>query len=397
MIVQQACCMYSVAVAWNPVGYPMHGQHSGERGRGGCFLQALAGCCAVLTPSWRSCKEVCSLWLRSLWPMHHTIRHSQPIVKKKCAVQHASSACCVPKALDVVTAGGRKVSCRPMRNRIQHTCGVCRFAHACSMAAYKTRLSPSVPRSSAQPRTADPISAPPTTSEPAQTLLSISADACEAVLSHLNAAELCQCQLVCKALREAACSDSLWRGLCQRTWQDADAAAWLTPGPSAMPASFRISGSRRDSSSSSSSSLASSSLCLAGQFTSCRQLYPVLLQYHSVVGVWRTANGVEPSLFLFRWGHGCIEGTRLTYEMDISSPTASLVVSIGGGSSDAWIKDLADDECTLAIPPPASLHRSPSEAAQAAAAVAANRVRLMFSRPLWMLQCSTGISVRCSE
>ncbi len=71
------------------------------------------------------------------------------------------------------------------------------------MAAYKARLSPT------GLTTCDPANddLPPPLS-PEQTLLSISADAREAVLANLNAAELCQCQLVCRALRAAAAASS---------------------------------------------------------------------------------------------------------------------------------------------------------------------------------------------
>lgn len=262
----------------------------------------------------------------------------------------ASSACVLSEILDGLV-GGRVV----MLSADAHS-ALAQVTHACRMAAYKARLSPPAPRKIAEPRDVGHI-APQPASEPAHTLLSISADAREAVLSQLNAADLCQCQLVCKALREEACSDSLWRRLCNCQWAGTHAGAWLStsrsnPGP-------------EDSR-------------MSGPYTNYRQLYPALLRYDSVVGVWRAPAGNLTSLFRFRWARDCIEGSRLTYTVGPGGPKTSLSVDIGGSGSNAQIEDLTTDECTLAIPPPAPLHRSPSQGAQAAAAVAANRVRLIW-------------------
>lgn len=232
------------------------------------------------------------------------------------------------------------------------------------MAAYKARISPSKPAAAGSGRTAGATCMPAVEPAPAETLLSIGADAREAVLSHLNAAELCQCQLVCKGLRDAACSDSLWRRLCQRTWQEADPRTWLTSGQSTA-------GNRSSNHDSNTSGRAAPHV--TGPFTCYRQLYPALLWYDGLIGVWRPAAGRDDSLFSFRWGSGCVEAHCFTYSQSSSGAQTSLSVSLGGGGSDAWVSDLRADKCTLAIAPPRRLHRSPSQGAQAAAAVAANR------------------------
>lgn len=235
------------------------------------------------------------------------------------------------------------------------------------MAAYKARISPLGPAAAAYRRSAGATCMPAVESQPVETLLSISADAREAILSHLNAAELCQCQLVCKALRDAACSDSLWRRLCQGTWREADARSWLTSGvPTADTGSS-------DHGSGTSGGAAPH---ITGPFTSYRQLYPALLWYDGLIGVWRPGAGRDDSLFSFRWGSGCVEAHCFTYSQSSSSAQTTLSVSLGGGGGGgtAWVSDLTANKCTLAIPPPRRLHRSPSQGAQAAAAVAANRV-----------------------
>jgi F-box-like len=218
------------------------------------------------------------------------------------------------------------------------------------MAAYKARLSPAMHESSADTGNAGQFHAAPL---PEQTLLSISSDAREAVLAHLNAAELCQCQLVCRALRTAAAADSLWRQLCARTWPQTDAAAWLSPS---IHGGFQY-GKVDDAT-----------------ISNYRQLYPALLRFDSFVGVWREPTGETPSLYCFRWGRGCIEGSRLTYSVGPGGPQASLLRRIFDDNGVIQIEHLTATECTLAMPPPMPLHKSPSQEAQAAAAVANNRV-----------------------
>ena len=219
------------------------------------------------------------------------------------------------------------------------------------MAAYKARLSPTG-LTACDPANDDLL--PPLS--PEQTLLSISADAREAVLANLNAAELCQCQLVCRALRAAATADSLWRRLCVQKWPETDAAAWLSPH--------------------STGSFDRDDLGDDASFSTYRQLYPALLRYGTFTGIWRQPAGDTISLYRIRWGRSCIEGSRLVYGTEPSGTGLTDSRTIFGKNSVVRVEHLTANECTLAIPRLAPQHKSPSQGAQAAAAVATNLVRV---------------------
>jgi F-box-like len=222
------------------------------------------------------------------------------------------------------------------------------------MAAYKARLSPTGFKSS-DPAT-DIGHDLPLPLSPEQTLLSISADAREAVLANLNAAELCQCQLVCRALRVAATADSLWRRLCVQKWPETDTAAWLSPH--------------------STGSIDCDNLGDDASFSNYRQLYPALLRYGTITGIWRQPAGDTISLYRIRWGRSCIEGSRLVYGTEPSGTGLTDSRTIFGKDSVVRVEHLTANECTLAVPRLAPQHKSPSQGAQAAAAVATNLVRM---------------------
>lgn len=242
----------------------------------------------------------------------------------------------------------------------------CTIECARTMAAYKARVSPkAAARGAAQCRApiTDCTEDAPANAAPALTLLTITDDARESVLSHLNAAELCQCQLVCRGLRDAACGDSLWRRLCQHTWRDTDARAWLTPPPRHGSTIVSVGGKEH--------------ACYAGDadtFSSYRQLYPTLLRYQALVGLWRAADGGAQSLISFRWARGCIRGRRLTYGSGSDGPQLADYMNLSGDGG-VRLRELTDLQCTLErAAPTRRLFRSPSQGAQAAAAVAANLV-----------------------
>lgn len=260
------------------------------------------------------------------------------------------------------------------------------------MAAYKARMSPTAAHRVAV-RLSGPVidSSAPTLADdaPALTLLTITDDAREAVLSHLNAAELCQCQLVCRSLRDAARGDSLWRRLCQRAWVDTDVQAWLAPSSPGGSASSGAGGCGAGGSNAGSSGAGAESAFRGrddasrgggdgggAAFSSYRQLYPALLQHQDLIGLWRLAAGSTQAIYSFRWTAGCVRGTKLTYMYSAggSCPQASAFVDVCGDGG-AKITELTDQACTLEKAAPLGpLHRSPSQGAQAAAAVAANRV-----------------------
>ena len=69
----------------------------------------------------------------------------------------------------------------------------------------------------------------------------------QAILGHLNAAELLQCCQVSRLLRGAASREVLWRRLCTAAWPTADVGSWMAQssdvsGASSVPVPVSISG-----------------------------------------------------------------------------------------------------------------------------------------------------------
>lgn len=244
----------------------------------------------------------------------------------------------------------------------------------CNMAAYKARLSPSGPISNDDANDADDHEPLPLSAE--ETLLSISTDAREAVLAHLNAAELCQCQLVCKALRTAATADSLWRRLCVQTWPQTDVTAWLSAHSAGGFDSDRLGDD--------------------ATFSTYRQLYPALRRYEAIIGIWREPTGDTTSLHRIRWRRNCIEGSTLLYGVGRGGLEASLSRVIFGQNSVIRVEHLTANECTLSIPRLTPV-KPPSEGAQAAAEVAINLVSVCIELII-IIYSSSGLKyVRFSD
>lgn len=189
-------------------------------------------------------------------------------------------------------------------------------------------------------------------------LTDLPSDVLEAILSHLNAAELNHCR-VCRCLRTAALSPSLWQRLCIKRWPDAN----IEPSTNALSNVYGCGGWRN-------------------LYKSMRLLEPLM---HPVV--WTEIQESLPprptSLICFKWVEGRAQCTKLCYDSSLGSPTASHIADVATSrhsqaSQFATFDRLSDTEVmvTMATDQTASpLHCRPmplSPAARAAADVASS-------------------------
>ncbi|KAL0055873.1 hypothetical protein WJX82_005292 [Trebouxia sp. C0006] len=97
-----------------------------------------------------------------------------------------------------------------------------------------------------------------------------------------------------------------------------------------------------------------------------RQLYPVLKQLQTLIGIWSEKN--RPALYVFDWGYRCVEGRKLRYDVPGQEPFAEPFQQVGPGLN-ASVQHVDSTHCLLTVQ--TGTPRSPiTKAVQAATAVA---------------------------
>lgn len=218
-------------------------------------------------------------------------------------------------------------------------------------------------------------------------LLNLQSHVLERIFVRLHLTDLARCCQVSKSLQSLVQQEGVWQSLCADAFPNfstAELSKWINPNPlperqypfqspqqrtqplsqiSKVPQTYRSVVSSTFLNKSYSWLLSHRQLHI---FCSCRQLYPVLKQLQTLIGIWSEKN--RPALYVFDWGYRCVEGRKLRYDVPGQEPFAEPFQQVGPGLN-ASVQHVDSTHCLLTVQ--TGTPRSPiTKAVQAATAVA---------------------------
>ena len=236
-----------------------------------------------------------------------------------------------------------------------------------------------------------------TTSDPAaevQSLLNLQNHVLERIFVRLHVTDLARCCQVSKSLQSLVRQEGVWQSLCADAFPNfstAELSKWIIPNslperqysfqsPQQTPQLLSQTSKGPQTYRSVGGLLPFEQVLFKGlfaqptsaaQFCSCRQLYPVLKQLQTLIGIWRhdtRSNKNRPALYVFDWGYRCVEGRKISYDVPGQEPFAEPFQQLGPGLN-ASVQHVDSMHCLLTIQ--TGTPRSPiTKAVQAATAVA---------------------------
>ncbi|DBA95990.1 TPA: F-box only protein 31, variant 2 [Trebouxia sp. C0004] len=192
-------------------------------------------------------------------------------------------------------------------------------------------------------------------------LLDLQTHVLERIFVRLHLTDLARCCQASKSLQSLVQQEGVWQSLCANAFPNfgtAELSKWIAPKP--LPESHPFHSPQQTTKPLSQTSESPQTY---------RQLYPVLKQLQTLIGIWRhDRRSDKPALYVFDWGHRCVEGRKLCYDVPGQEPFAEPFQQVGPGLN-ASVQHVDSMHCLLTVQ--TGTPRSPiTKAVQAAAAVA---------------------------